>query len=168
MGNLKTALRLGLGEGHSIPAILDRTNRVLPAVKDLEMYATAAVVRSMQAGLIEYALAGHLPILHYRAVRRLVHRCSMEQFPLGLIPDANYESATLACEAGDLFALLSDGIVETEDASGSEFGLERIERILTDDGARPLKAIANRIVTELAAFGSRRDDQSLLLIRMTR
>jgi sigma-B regulation protein RsbU (phosphoserine phosphatase) len=92
----------------------------------------------------------------------------MEQFPLGLIPECNYESATVPCEAGDLFALLSDGIVETEDAVGSEFGLERIERILMDDGAHPLKDIAKRIMTELADFGIRRDDQSLLLIRVTR
>ena len=92
----------------------------------------------------------------------------MEQFPLGLVPECNYESATVPCEAGDLFALLSDGIVETEDALGSEFGLERLERIMTDERAQPLKDIAKRIMTELSAFGSRRDDQSLLLIRMTR
>ena len=168
MGNLKTALRLGLGEGHSIPAILDRANRVLPAVKETEMYATVAAVRPKGAGLIEYALAGHLPILHYHAAKKFVSRCRMEQFPLGLFPDCNYESATVPCESGDLFALLSDGIVETEDAIGSEFGLERIEGILMDDGAHRLKDIAERIMTELAAFGIRRDDQSLLLIRMTR
>ena len=167
MGNLKTALRLGLGEGHSLPAILDSANRVLPAVKEQEMYATVAALRPTGAGLIEYALAGHLPILHYHAARKDVSRCRMEQFPLGLIPEFNYESATVACETGDLFALLSDGIVETEDASGSEFGLERVERLLTENGTHPLKDIANRIMTELAAFGARRDDQSLLLIRMT-
>lgn len=131
------------------------------------MYATVAAVRPKGAGQIEYALAGHLPILHYHAARKFVSRCRMEQFPLGLIPDCNYESATVPCESGDLFALLSDGIVETEDAIGSEFGLERIERILMDDGAHRLKDIAERIMTELAAFGIRRDDQSLLLIRVT-
>ena len=166
MGNLKTALRLGLGEGHSISAMLGRANRVLPAVKETEMYATVAAVRHTGAGLIEYALAGHLPILHYHGARKLVSRCRMEQFPLGLIPACKYESATVACEAGDLFALLSDGIVETENAIGSEFGLERIERILMDDGAHPLKDIAKTIMSEVAAFGIRRDDQSLLLIRM--
>lgn len=168
MGNLKTALRLGLAEGHSLPVILDATNRVLPAVKETEMYATAAAVRSTGAGLIEYSLAGHLPILHYRAARKLVDHCSMEQFPLGLMPECNYESATVACKAGDILALLSDGIVETEDASGSEFGLDRIERLLTENGARPLKDIANKIMSELAAFGAPKDDQSLLLIRTTR
>jgi hypothetical protein len=167
MGNLKTALRFGLGEGHSIPAILDRANRVLPAVKETEMYATVAAVRSAGAGLMEYSLAGHLPILHYHAAKKFVSRCRIEQFPLGLIPDCNYESATVSCEAGDLFALLSDGIVETEDAIGSEVGLERIEGILMDNGAHPLKDIAKRIMTELAAFGIRRDDQSLLLLRVT-
>lgn len=67
-----------------------------------------------------------------------------------------------------MFALLSDSIVETEDALGSEFGLDRIERILMNDGAHPLKDIAKRIMIGLAAFGIRRDDQSLLLIRVTR
>jgi len=168
MGNLKTAMRLALAEGHSLPVILDRTNHVLPAVKDTEMYATVAAVRSTRAGSIEYTLAGHLPILHYRAARRLVNRCSMEQFPLGLIPECSYESATVGCEEGDLLALLSDGIVETEDVSGSEFGLERIERLLTEYGSHPLKDVANTLMTKLASFGSRRDDQSLLLIRITK
>ena len=74
----------------------------------------------------------------------------------------------MACEAGDIFALLSDGIVETEDASGSEFGLDRIEHLLTENGVSPLKDIANKIMSELASFGAPRDDQSLLLIRMTK
>jgi serine phosphatase RsbU (regulator of sigma subunit) len=165
MGNLKIALRLGLFEGHSLPVILDKTNRVLPAVKETEMYATIAAVRRTGAALIEYSLAGHLPILHYHAATRLVSRCRMEQFPLGICA-CNYESATVACEAGDLFALLSDGVVETEDAVGSEFGLERIERLLTEHGSNSVKDVANAIMTELAAFGTRRDDQSLLLIRI--
>ena len=167
MGNLKTALRIAVVEGHSLPMMLNRMNRVLPAVKDAEMYATVAAVRS-SLGAIEYSLAGHLPILHYRASQKLVSRCGMEQFPLGLIPESSYESATLACETGDILALLSDGIVETEDASGSEFGIERIESLLRDNGAASLKDITSRIVTELASFGTRKDDQSLLLMRITK
>jgi hypothetical protein len=57
------------------------------------------------------------------------------------------------------------GFVNTE---GIEIGLERMERRLTENGVQPLKDIANKIMTELAAFGIRRDDQSLLLIRLTR
>lgn len=168
MGNLKTALRLGVVEGHPLPVILNRINHVLPAVKDTEMYATVAAVRSAGAGLMEYSLAGHLPMLHYRAVNKLVSRCGMQQFPLGLMPESTYESMTIAYEPGDLFVLLSDGIVETEDALGAEFGLEHIERLVTEDCAHSLNDIANTILTELASFGTRRDDQSLLLIRVTR
>jgi len=168
MGNLKTALRLALAEGHSLPMTLNWANRILPAVKDAEMYATVAAVRSAGAGAIEYSLAGHLPILHYRAAQKLVNRCAMEQFPLGLIPESSYESAPLACERGDILALVSDGIVETEDASGSEFGLERVERLLQDNGAASLKDITTRIMSELASFGARKDDQSLLLMRITK
>jgi len=66
------ALRLGLAEGHSLPVILDITNSVLPAVKDTEMDATVAPLRSAGAGSVEYTLAGHLPILQYRVARKLV------------------------------------------------------------------------------------------------
>ena len=167
MGNLKTALRFGLVEEQPLPTLLDKINRVLPAVKSPEAYATLAVVRLKKKGLVEYSLAGHLPILHYRAADNIVSRCGMEQFPLGLMPECNYESATEACETGDAFALLSDGVVETEDASGSQFGLERVENLLTKYGSHPLEEIATKLMTELSAFGTRSDDQSLLLIRMT-
>ena len=119
-------------------------------------------------GLSGAALAGHLPILHYRASQNLIDRFGMQQFPLGPIAECNYESATVACEAGDLLVLSSDGIVETEDGFGSEFGLERVERLLLKGGTASLKDIASRIMSELASFGPREDDQSLLLMRITK
>jgi serine phosphatase RsbU (regulator of sigma subunit) len=89
----------------------------------------------------------------------------MEQFPLGLTGDCAYESATTSYDPGDLFVLLSDGVIETENAHGLEFGFEGVEQSIVQHGADPLKEIMNRLMTQLASFGNRADDQTILLIR---
>jgi serine phosphatase RsbU (regulator of sigma subunit) len=48
------------------------------------MYATLAAVRLGAADLdVDYTLAGHLPILHYRATTGTIEALSLQQFPLG-------------------------------------------------------------------------------------
>jgi hypothetical protein len=98
MGNLKTVLRFGFAQNEALPALFESINRVLPAVKEPEMYATFAGLHLGGAGAVEYILAGHPPILHYRAACNQVSRRIMEQFPLGLMPESSYVSATTSCQ----------------------------------------------------------------------
>jgi serine phosphatase RsbU (regulator of sigma subunit) len=165
MGNLKTALRFGFAQGQSLPDVIAAVCRVLPEVKPAEMYATFAGLRFSGRGRVEYLIAGHPAILHYHAADRRAERRGMEQFPLGLTGDCAYESATTSYDPGDLFVLLSDGVIETENAHGLEFGFEGVEQSIVQHGADPLKEIMNRLMTELASFGDRADDQTILLIR---
>jgi serine phosphatase RsbU (regulator of sigma subunit) len=168
MGNLKTALRFGAAESMPLPTVLQAVNRVLPAVKQPEMYATFAGLCLQTKGEVEYCIAGHPPILQYQAQSRKVRSFRMEQFPLGLEGKCDYVSATANCEAGDVFALLSDGILETSDADGAEFGLERVRSVLAEYGTEPLKEIVDRLMNRLGGFGPRSDDQTVLLIRILR
>jgi serine/threonine protein phosphatase PrpC len=69
-------------------------------------------------------------------------------------------------ETGDVFALLSDGIIETTDDAGSEFGLERVLHILNDHGTEPLKSIVDNLMNELGSFGVQLDDQTILAVRV--
>ncbi len=71
MGMVKTAVRYGLQLGQALPVLLDSLNRVLPGVKQPDMYATFAGLRlagSNQDGpnQAEYISAGHVPLLQYR------------------------------------------------------------------------------------------------------
>jgi serine phosphatase RsbU (regulator of sigma subunit) len=166
MGNLKTALRLGCAERQPLARMMDNINDVLPAVKGPEMYATFAGILFRGAGEAEYLIAGHPPILHYRIATNRVERLGMQQFPLGLMDEGRYASASVGCEAGDLLVLVSDGIVEAEDSTGAEFGIEGIERLLNDRFQSALPEIADALRAKLEAFGPRADDQTLLLIRI--
>jgi hypothetical protein len=166
MGNLKTALRYGFAQGQSLPDVIGAVCRVLPEVKPAEMYATFAGLRFAGRGQVEYLIAGHPAILHYHAASRKVERRGMEQFPLGLTGNCAYESSIASYDPGDLFVLISDGVIETEDAQGAEFGFKRVEPVVVRHGAEPLKEIMGQMMGELAKFGNRTDDQTVLLIRV--
>jgi hypothetical protein len=165
MGNLKTALRYGFAQGESLSGVIAAVCKVLPEVKPDEMYATFAGLRFAGKGQAEYLIAGHPPILHYHAADHRAERCGMEQFPLGLTGDCAYDSSLASYGPGDLFVLLSDGVIETESARGVEFGFEGVERVVVQHAADPLQDITNRLMSELAKFGRRTDDQTILLIR---
>src|SRR6185437_15609061 len=94
----------------------------------------------------EYSPAGHPPILHYRAATGGIARLSMEQFPLGLIPGGCYASQRVTYSSRDLFVMLTDGISEVPNERDEEFGLARLEQLLSEYSAQPLPHIWDLIM----------------------
>ena len=166
MGMLKTALRASLQFHQQPVALLESADRVLPAVKEAEMYATLAMLYFDASTQAEYAVAGHLPILHYRYHCGDTGRLSMEQFPLGLIPGGRYASKRVSYSPGDIFLLVTDGITEVVNEGNEEFGLERLEQLLSKLAAQPLSQIWESVMGEVNQYGAQQDDQSLLLLRV--
>jgi serine phosphatase RsbU (regulator of sigma subunit) len=166
MGMLKTAMRVSSQFCREPTALLESADRVLPAMKEPDMYATLALLYFDGLREAEYAVAGHPPILHYRDRSRDIIRLTMKQFPLGLIPGGGYQSARVVHEARDLFLMLSDGIVETPDEKDEEFGLGRVEQLMARHADEPLPRICELIMDAVKHHGTQQDDQSLLLIRV--
>src|SRR5713101_4277195 len=106
------AMRVSFEYRRPLLAMLECVDRVLPVVKEPDLFATLAIVSFSGSGFAEYALAGHVPILHYRDSSRDTVPLAMRQYPLGLFPGGGYESARTAYAAGDLFLLVSDGMTE--------------------------------------------------------
>jgi CheY-like chemotaxis protein len=166
MGMLKTAIRVSLQFHQEPVALLESADRVLPSVKGPGMYATVALLYFNGSVQVEYALAGHVPILHYRRRSGDTVRLAMEQFPLGLIPGGSYASERVNYSPGDLFLMLTDGITETASQRGEEFGLASLEELLTESAAPPLQRIWELVMDGVKRHGMQRDDQSLLLLRV--
>jgi sigma-B regulation protein RsbU (phosphoserine phosphatase) len=168
MGMLKTAMRVSLQFQRHPTALLESADRVLPALKKADMYATLALLQFDGSGQAEYALAGHVPIIHYRERSRDAARLSMEQFPLGLIPGGCFKSQCVPYSSHDLFLMITDGISEVPNAQDEEFGLERLEQLLMQYSAEPLAEIWERIMERVRQYGLQQDDQTLLLVRVLR
>jgi sigma-B regulation protein RsbU (phosphoserine phosphatase) len=166
MGMLKTAMRLALQFRQMPVATLESVDRVLSDLKEREMYATLALLRFDGSREAEYALAGHPPILHYRHGSKDTARLSMEQIPLGLIPGGSYASKRVIYSPRDLFLMVTDGITEVANARDEEFGLTRLQELLTQHATRALPEIWDLIMREVRQYGLQQDDQSLLLLRV--
>ena len=166
MGMLKTAMRLTVQFRQMPVAALESVDRVLPDLKEPEMYATMALLRFDGSSEAEYALAGHPPILHYRQGSRDTARLSMEQLPLGLIPGGSYTTKRVIYSPRDLFLMFTDGIIEVANARDEEFGLTRLQELLTQHATTALPEIWDLIMREVRQYGLQQDDQSLLLLRV--
>lgn len=171
MGMLKTATRTALldaGERApdcTMPVVLDRLNTVLPGVKEPQMYATFSGFRLCTDGAVFFALAASTPVLHWRADGTAVSKMEEEQFPLGLLPVRGFDGRRLQMSRGDLLVVATDGILEATDKNGEEFGVERLERTITEHSKAALPELAEQILGAAQTFGKQVDDQTILLIR---
>jgi serine/threonine protein phosphatase PrpC len=66
----------------------------------------------------------------------------------------------------NMFLLLTDGITEVVNDRDEEFGLARLERLLTQHAAQPRSRIWELIMGEVGQHGVQQDDQSMLLVRV--
>ncbi|WP_216841215.1 PP2C family protein-serine/threonine phosphatase [Acidobacterium sp. S8] len=173
MGMLKTAVRTVLLDarpvqpGMVLPVLMDRLNRVLPGVKEPQMYATFAGFNLEPDGSVFYALAAHPPILHYRAnaAKERAREISVEQFPLGLLPVTGFSSESTTMASGDILIAVTDGILEACNGVEEEFGLDRLQNVIAAHATGSLPVLADAILSAARAFGKQADDQTLLLIR---
>jgi hypothetical protein len=163
MGMFKSALRMRLRQPGSLGDLLGDLNGVLYPLKSSAMYVTASCVRGGEGHALEYAVAGHLPILLVRGDR--VEEVTTPQIPVGMFEDYAFTSASLVCEPDDLLVLLTDGLIEVFDARDRELGLDAIKTLLAASASRSLREIADAVVARARAHGKQLDDQTLLLIR---
>jgi sigma-B regulation protein RsbU (phosphoserine phosphatase) len=165
MGMVKSAARMRLASAASAGELLDDLNRVLFPLKAANMFVTCACLRHAGGGTLEYALAGHLPVLHWRAADGTMAELAGPHLPLGIVADHEYAPSTVSFASGDLFAVLTDGLTEVADAQGRELGLEGVKRLVAGNADRPLDALMEAVMTGTRAHGTPHDDQTLLLVR---
>jgi len=129
-------------------------------------YATLVAGRAGSAGHVEIAGAGHPPalLLNTAGVTR-IESCS---FPLGMFADAPFTTQEFDLSPGDSLLFYSDGVTESHNGSGEEFGVARLEQFAGNRrGASPADLVG-ACFTELRSFcGSqpRADDVTVMALR---
>jgi len=165
MAMVKSAIRMHWVQGQSASSLMEPLNSVVRAVRAQDMYVTCAYLQSDGGTTLRFSLAGHLPILHFKAASGTVAEHSVLNFPLGLFPQPAFETSEIQCSPGDVLVILTDGLTEVFDRNGTELGLEPLKRALRESAAEPLEQISLSLQRTARQHGPQSDDQTMLIVR---
>jgi hypothetical protein len=166
MAMLKSCIRMRLLQAASLRDIVSDTNKVLTSLTAPSMFATFAAVRLRPDHTMEFALAGHLPIFHYRAAQQRWEQHPNQNLPLGIDEEEDFLSGSTTVARGDILVLLTDGLMEVQNKSGKELGLTGVAGILASSMSSSLSQMHDKVMTSISSYGPQLDDQSLVLIKL--
>jgi len=116
-----------------------------------------------------YCNAGHNPPLVIRSDGQVDH-LRAEGTVLGILPQLGYHERTQTFKNGDLIAIFSDGVTESENSAGEEYGEQRLAELLVASRDEPAAAIIDRVNQSLVDWTSSApaaDDITLVVVRRT-
>jgi sigma-B regulation protein RsbU (phosphoserine phosphatase) len=90
--------------------------------------------------------------------------------PLGSFPGTEYEELTFDLKAGDIYVFCTDGVYETEDPQGREFGSPRVSKLVDKLADQPAQKLVDGIFESVAKFrfyGPAADDMTAVAVKIT-
>ncbi len=170
MSMLKTAFRTELNYFRDPATLTASLNRTIYDNKDKSMFI------SFMFGFISkndqtFSLinGGHPPLLHVSANNGKISEYRTGDLALGLKKEATFQAKIIPFNSGDIFVLYSDGLMESTNAAGGEWGLERMKASLLEVKDAPVDTIYTSLIEAADRFrGSmpQRDDVTLLVLKM--
>jgi sigma-B regulation protein RsbU (phosphoserine phosphatase) len=168
MASFCAALRTQLRHDPDLPGAVTAVNAFLVDTLGAAEYVTAfGASLNPEDGHLAYVNCGHNRPLLIRADGPAVE-LDVGGIILGHDADTEYRAGEARLSRGDLLALYTDGVVEAMDATGEQFGVERLDSLLQAGRARPVEDTAREIIQAARTFtGSEHfdDDVTLLLLR---
>jgi sigma-B regulation protein RsbU (phosphoserine phosphatase) len=170
MASVRAALRTLLLDQTSPQVLLERLALALADDFEQGSFVTMCLAKlAPESHTLTYSNAGHGPALVYRAATGLFEEASSTGLPLGVVVPTDYpEGPPIVLAPGDLFFLATDGIVESFDRRGQQFGVERLMQLITRLAQSPITEMVRTIGREVQLHyvgDSPPDDLTILALR---
>lgn len=166
MAHLHASVRTLIDVGLPLPQVMERANRVFCESTMANHYATLVGARLSTTGEVEVCNAGHCPPLHLHGSQ--VTAIDATSVPVGLFCVKDYPPRRLQLESGDSLVLYTDGVSETVDRQGADYGADRLAGVAAAHASGSASALMAACARDLDTFrnGARRlDDATLMVIR---
>jgi len=162
MAQLHAMFRTLISVNLSLQCMVEQASRVFSNSTLPSQYATLVCGRALPSGKVELCNAGHPSPL-------LVHRDKVwalegSNLPIGLVAPADFSTTELSFELGQSMVIFSDGVSEAIDASGAEYGLDRLRSLIA---AQHCDGLLEACRDDLNAFRNgapKIDDVTLLVL----
>ncbi|WP_028115288.1 PP2C family protein-serine/threonine phosphatase [Ferrimonas senticii] len=119
-----------------------------------------------RSGRVTVCQAGHPGLLHQQHHGDTIER-SCNGFPVGMLPDVEYEQFEFQMTPGDRLFLFSDGVTECFNPAKEEYGTERLIKVLQQHKAMSIDQQVTEVERQLVSWNQSNqfdDDVSLLAI----
>jgi serine phosphatase RsbU (regulator of sigma subunit) len=123
---------------------------------------------------VQYARAGHCPVLYYNAAADRAEYFKDKGIALGMVKNKSYsnfiESNEFDYHAGDIMVLYTDGVTEAKDARGEEFGYDRLAQVVLEVKMLEPKEIQEHLIKRLYEFSGTtniNDDYTTMIVKFT-
>jgi len=155
------------GDATSPSSILKKVNHsIYQDSKISEVFTTLSIIILNKENMVlKYSGAGDLPIIYKKLNDSNSSKIHSEGMLLGFSEDSNYQDFEVKMNPGDCAILISDGIIETTNEKGEQFGSARLVNIV--DNFNGNDSVLTRIESTVSEFsqGKFEDDISLVSIQ---
>jgi len=155
---------------HPPSEVCSRLNREFPMDPETFQYFTMVYgILDLDAGTFCFASAGHPGPLLVREGTAPVAEGSLNM-AIGFMPEIAYQQQTLELHAGDRLYFYTDGLVETQNPAGEEYGVDRLCARLQKERGSGLEASLQNVYSSVMEWngGVFKDDVTLCALEYLR
>jgi phosphoserine phosphatase RsbU/P len=168
MSHLHATFRTLAAQHLPLPMLMEHANRLFCESTTAGQFATLIVGCASRDGLVEYVSAGHLPLFHVSPSGVCGHDAT--GVPLGMFSSTRFPVCSAQLEAGDKLLLFTDGLTETVDGDGKEYGLARVRQLAGSHVAsapEDLVAACLKEARDFSASAKQADDLTVMVLHRT-
>jgi sigma-B regulation protein RsbU (phosphoserine phosphatase) len=166
MTHLHATFRALVYQGLPLEQVVARASRLFCESSLTTHFATMACGKADEKGGVELGSAGHDPALIVRG--RKVERFGATGLPLGMFCDEQFSIQKTLLNSGEYILLYTDGLTESRNPAGEEYGIERLVDALKANRARTPQETITSCIADAETFRSGAqsgDDLTVMAIR---
>jgi sigma-B regulation protein RsbU (phosphoserine phosphatase) len=169
MSSLHAAVHAQVASCRPITETVGAVNRYLADNTPANRFVTLFYAELDPAtGALSFINAGHNPPLIAHGSDGTLEQLGAGGLPLGILPDYDYREGRTQLRAGDVLVVYSDGVTETQNQKGEEFGTVRLQEVVAENLDLTASGIRDKIEASLSAFAQGTpavDDITLVIVK---
>ncbi|UTY25650.1 GAF domain-containing SpoIIE family protein phosphatase [Treponema denticola] len=166
---IRAILYLITNTDQNTESILDWLNKGITGKIDIDHFASISLLSYEQkTNTIEFIGAGNQAMMIWNNEKNKIELFQQKTDPIGIDVRSTYKSIKVPLKKGDVAALYTDGIIETLNAAGEQYGTTRLAQLMADNHSEHSKDIVNKIKNDMTSFigkAQTHDDRTLLIIK---
>ncbi|MFH1676990.1 MAG: PP2C family protein-serine/threonine phosphatase, partial [bacterium] len=133
-------------------------------------FVTGCLAVIGDGGKIEYASAGHQPLLIYRASKGTFEELNADGIAMGILTDVDFECKEFEMNPGDITLMYTDGLNEAMNPDRVQFGFENIRKVMRENATESAEKIIDayfNAIKDHADGAEQSDDTTIIVIKKT-